>query len=102
MDDLEDGRHPQAGRHTADHLSARSTEVCTLELLDVSFEQPHCRIGNLVGKGIAQRQAASRCLPDLAALGVPREMPFGNEKLFVRPKLMQLLSRGNNHFQPYA
>ena len=66
------------------------------------FEQPYCRIGNLVDKGIAQRQAASRYLRDLATLGVLREMPFGKEKLFSHPKLMQLLSRDNNHFQAYA
>jgi hypothetical protein len=33
---------------------------------------------------------------------VLREMPFGKEKLFIHPKLMQLLSRDNNQFQPYA
>lgn len=53
-------------------------------------------------KGIAQRQAASRYLHDLAALGVLREMPSGKEKLFIHPKLMQLLSRDSNQFQPYA
>jgi hypothetical protein len=68
----------------------------------VIFEQPYCRIGNLVDKGIAQRQAASRYLHDLAALGVLREMPVGKERLFIHPKLMQLLSRDSNHFQRYA
>ena len=53
-------------------------------------------------KGIVQRQAASRYLHDLADLGVLREMPFGNEKLFIHPKLMQLLSRDDYQFQPYA
>jgi hypothetical protein len=33
---------------------------------------------------------------------VLREMPFGKEKLFIHPKLMQMLSRDSNHFQPYA
>lgn len=65
-------------------------------------EQPWCRIGNLVDKGIAQRQAASRYLHDRAALGVLREMPFGKEKRFIHPKLMPLLSRDNNQFQPCA
>lgn len=35
----------------------------------------------------------------IAALGVLREMPFGKEKLFVHPRLMQLLSRDSNAFQ---
>ena len=92
----------QLAEHTTDHVRARLPKIYTRELVDVIFEQPYCRIGNLVDKGIAQRQAASRYLHDLAALGVLREMPFGKEKLFIHPKLMQLLSRDNNHFQPYA
>ncbi len=70
--------------------------------MDVICEQPYCRIGNLVDKGIARRQAASRYLLDLADLGVLRAMPFGKEKLFIHPMLMQLLSRDNNQFQPYV
>jgi Fic family protein len=88
--------------HTTEHVRARLPKIYTRELVDVIFEQPYCRIGNLVDKGIAQRQAASRYLHDLADLGVLREMPFGKERLFIHPKLMQLLSRDNNQFQPYA
>ena len=88
--------------HTTEHVRGRLPKIHTRELVDVIFEQPYCRIGNLVDKGIAQRQAASRYLHDLADLGVLREMPFGKEKLFIHPKLMQLLSRDNNQFQPYA
>jgi Fic family protein len=88
--------------YTTEHVRARLPKIYTRELVDVIFEQPYCRIGNLVDKGIAQRQAASRYLHDLADLGVLREMPFGKEKLFIHPKLMQLLSRDNNQFQPYA
>ncbi len=88
--------------HTTEHVRTRLPKIYTRELVDVIFEQPYCRIGNLVDKGIAQRQAASRYLHDLTALGVLREMPVGKEKLFIHPKLMQLLSRDNNQFQPYA
>jgi len=88
--------------HTTEHVRTRLPKIYTRELVDVIFEQPYCRIGNLVDKGIAQRQAASRYLHDLAALGVLREMPVGKERLFIHPKLMQLLSRDSNHFQRYA
>jgi Fic family protein len=88
--------------HTTEHVRTRLPKIYTRELVDVIFEQPYCRIGNLVDKGIAQRQAASRYLHDLADLGVLREMPFGKEKLFIHPKLMQLLSRDSNQFQAYA
>jgi len=86
---------------TTEHVRARLPKIYTRELVDVIFEQPYCRIGNLVDKGIGQRQAASRYLHDLADLGVLREMPFGKEKLFIHPKLMQLLSRDDNAFPPY-
>lgn len=88
--------------HTTEHVRIHLPKIYTRELVDVIFEQPYCRIGNLVDKGIAQRQAASRYLHDLSDLGVLREMAFGKEKLFIHPKLMQLISRDNNQFQPYA
>lgn len=88
--------------HTTDHVRMRLPKIYSRELVDVIFEQPYCRIANLVEKGIAQRQAASRYLKDLVALGVLREMQFGKEKLFVHPKLMQLLTRDSNAFVPYA
>ena len=70
--------------------------------VDVIFEQPYCRIANLVEKDLAQRQAASRYLKDLAAIGVLHEMTAGKEKLFIHPKLLQLLTRDSNEFTPYA
>ena len=88
--------------HTTDHVRSRLPKIYSRELVDVIFEQPYCRIGNIVDKGIAHRQTASRHLKELVKLGVLREMPFGKEKLFIHPKLMQLLSRDNNQFQPYA
>lgn len=88
--------------HTTEHVRARLPKIYTRELVDVIFEQPYCRIGNLVDKGIAQRQTASRYLHDLADLGVLREMSSGKEKLFIHPRLMQLLSRDGNQFQTYA
>lgn len=53
-------------------------------------------------KGIAQRQAVSRYLHDLTGVGVLRVAPFGEGKLLIHPKLVHLLSRDDNQFQPYA
>lgn len=60
--------------HTTEHLRTRLPKIYSRELVDVIFEQPYCRIANLVEKDIAQRQAASRYLKDLVELGVLREM----------------------------
>jgi Protein adenylyltransferase SoFic-like, C-terminal domain len=71
------------------------------ELVDVIFEQPYCRIANLVEAGIAGRQAASRYLKALVAAGALGERAIGKEKLFVHPKLMNLLIRDSNTFTAY-
>lgn len=88
--------------HTAEHVRLQRPKIYTRELVDVLFEQPYCRIGNLVEKGIAQRQAASRYLHDLADLGVLSEMRFGKEKLFIHPRLLELLGQDSNELRAYA
>ena len=88
--------------HTTAHVRERLPKIYSRELVDVIFEQPYCRIGNLVEKDIAQRQSASRYLKELAAIGVLREQQAGKEKLFIHPKLMRLLAHDGNAFTPYA
>lgn len=88
--------------HTTGFVRERLPKTYSRELVDVIFEQPYCRIGNVVDKQIAQRQAASRYLKELVAIGVLREIQVGKEKLFIHPKLMQLLIRDGNDFKPYA
>lgn len=88
--------------HTASVVRERAPKIYSRELVDLVFEQPYCRIANLVDKGIAQRQAASRYLKELAGIGVLEEIKVGKEKLFIHPKLMKLLTRDSNTFSPYA
>jgi Fic family protein len=87
--------------HTTDHVRRKLSRIYSRELVEVIFEQPYCRIANLVQAGIAGRQAASRYLKALASIGVLREQTFGRDKLFVHPKLMTLLTRDSNGFEPY-
>jgi len=88
--------------HTGEHVRQRLPKIYSHELVETLFEQPYCRIANLVAKGIAQRQAASRYLQDLVGAGVLREQAVGREKLFIHPKLMQLLTQDGNRFVPYG
>ena len=88
--------------HTASVARERAPKIYSRELVDLVFEQPYCRIANLVDKGIAQRQAASRYLKELAGIGVLDEIKVGKEKLFIHPKLMKLLTRDSNTFSPYS
>jgi len=88
--------------HTATFVREHLPKLYSRELVDVIFEQPYCRIGNLVERGIAQRQSASRYLKELVAIGVLREMQAGREKLFIHPKLLQLLTRDGHDFPAYG
>jgi Fic family protein len=72
--------------HTAEFVRKHLHSSHSLDLVDVIFEQPYCRISDLVHRGIAQRQASSRYLQQLVTLGVLHEMTVGKEKLFINPK----------------
>ncbi|MGQ0509488.1 MAG: protein adenylyltransferase Fic [Betaproteobacteria bacterium] len=87
---------------TAEYVRRKLPKIYTHELVDLIFEQPYCRIGNLVDAGMGTRQTASRYLKALAAAGVLQERALGKEKLFVHPKLMNLLTRDSNKVAPYA
>ena len=87
---------------TTEFVRRKLPKIYSRELVDVIFEQPYCRIANLVEAKIAGRQAASRYLKALAGAGVLDERAVGKEKLFVHPKLMTLLTRDSNTFKPYA
>ena len=86
----------------AAHVRERLPKVYSRELVDVIFEQPYCRISDLVDKAIAQRQAAARYLKSLVEIGVLRELQVGKEKLFINPRLMQLLADDTNRVGPYG
>ncbi len=86
---------------TTQYVRRKLPKIYSRELVDVIFEQPYCRIANLVEAEIAGRQAASRYLKALVSAGVLREQTFGREKLFVHPKLMTLLTRDRNAFESY-
>lgn len=86
----------QLMEHTGQYLQAQLPKIYSHELLQVIFQQPYCRIYNLVDAGIAKRQTASVYLKQLCEVGVLEERQVGKEKLFIHPKLVQLLSRDSN------
>ncbi|MDO4232370.1 MAG: Fic family protein [Lautropia sp.] len=86
---------------TAEHVKVRLPKIYSRELIDLIFEQPYCRISNVVQKGIARRQTASRYLQELVGIGVLREQQAGQEKLFIHPRLMQLLKHDANTWPGY-
>lgn len=86
---------------TVDFIRKRLPKIYSYELVNVIFERPYCRISDLEDAGIAKRQAASRYLQELVALGVLEEQAAGKEKLFLHPKFLRLLRHENNTFESY-
>ena len=88
--------------HTTEYMRTKLPKIYSHELVNLIFELPYCRINSLTEACIAKRQTASQYLKQLVAIGVLAEAATSKEKLFVHPKLMQLLTRDSNVFPPYA
>ena len=87
--------------HTGAFVRERLPKIYSHELIQVIFEQPYCRIQNLVDAQVAKRQTASVYLKQLAEIGVLNECQVGKEKLFVHPKLIQLMTTDNDGITEY-
>jgi len=88
--------------HTAEYVHSRLPKMYTWELVALLFQQPYCRIANLVDTDIAKRQTASVYLKQLCDIGVLREVRSGRETLFVHPKYIELLTGEENVWVYYA
>ncbi|WP_028670534.1 protein adenylyltransferase Fic [Saccharospirillum impatiens] len=86
---------------TEQHVKHQLPKLYSFELVQTLFEQPYCRISNLVDKDIAKRQTASSYLKQLVEIGVLQEKTAGNEKLFLNPRLLQLMTSDSNEITPY-
>ncbi|WP_432798471.1 Fic family protein [Poriferisphaera sp. WC338] len=87
--------------HTKHYLRDRLPKIYSHELTDVLFEQPYCRIGNLVEAGIVKRQTASVYLKSLVDAGVLAEKTVGRDKLFIHPQFLRLLCSDDHVFDGY-
>ena len=92
----------QLADHTAGYIRESLPKIYSHELVQTIFEQPYCRIKNVVDADIAERQAASRYLKKLVEVGVLQERAEGREKLFVHAKLLRLLTQDDNRYHPYS
>jgi hypothetical protein len=88
--------------HTTEYVREKQPKVYSRELVDLIFEMPYCRIADVIEAGLARRQAASRHLKALVEIGVLQEMQLGREKVFIHPKLMQLLTHDSVAFSHFG
>ena len=84
---------------TAGFVRARLPKLYSRELIDVLFEQPYSRIANVVDAGIVGRQAASRYLQALVAIGVLEDERVGRERLFIHRRLLGLLAADDHDYE---
>lgn len=87
---------------TEEHVRQQLPKIYSYELVQTIFEQPYCRISNLVEKGIAKRQTASIYLKQMVDVGVLQERSAGNEKLFLNPRLLRLMTSDGNELLPFT
>jgi len=90
--------HEQA----CDWVRDQRPKLYSRELVDVLFNQPYCRIQNVVDAGIAKRETAARYLRGLVEIGVLHEQRMGKEKLFMHPAYLRLLSNKDHALQRYT
>jgi Fic family protein len=88
-------------RETADFVRAEARGAYSRELVELIFVQPYCRIKNVVDAGIAKRQTAAVYLQQLRDAGVLNEVKVGRDKLFINPRLMQLLTAEEPVLPPF-
>lgn len=77
---------------TANIVRELAPKIYSRELITTIFEQPYCRIDNVISTIGVQRQTASKYLKTLVEIGVLNEQRAGKEKLFINPALMKLLA----------
>lgn len=87
--------------HTTNYVRKNMPKLYSYELIQTIFEQPYCRISNLVDKGIAKRQTASTYLKQLCDIEILKEISVGKEKLFIHSKLLNLIMKDGNDFSMY-
>jgi len=88
-------------RRATAHVREHASSLYSRELVELVFEQPYSRIGNVVDAGIAKRQTASVYLKELCDIGVLQEEKAGREKVFIHPNLMKLLTAEDHEVPEY-
>jgi Fic family protein len=86
---------------TVHHVKARLPKIYSRELVELLFTQPYCRIGDVVGSGIASRNIAAKYLKELAAVDVVFQHKEGREVLYLNTRFLHLLKNDKQGFQSY-
>ncbi len=89
-------------RRATEFVRQRAPKIYSRELVELIFEQPYSRIGDVVTAGIAKRQTASEYLVKLADIGVLSPLQSGREKLFIHRALLSLVTSEGSELPAYG
>jgi Fic family protein len=78
---------------TGDVVRASTTTGANADLLAVLFEQPYCRIANVMSRCGVSRPTATGWLTALVEAGVLQDLKVGRERLFINVPFFALLQR---------
>jgi Fic family protein len=84
-----------------EHMRTGAPKVYSRELVELMFTKPYCRINDVVARGIAKRESASKYLKELVAIGMLVEEKSGRDKIYLHRIYMDLLSSDEHAVQPY-
>ncbi len=74
----------------------QTTGGANADLLAVLFEQPYCRIANVIERCEVSRPTATNWLNALVAAGVLLDVRRGRERIFINTALLDLLTRSDS------
>lgn len=77
----------------AAELKRNLPAIYSHELVTVIFEQPYCRIDNVVETANVTRQTASKWLRALTESGILNETAVGRNHVFINHRLYEILTR---------
>lgn len=78
---------------TMQSIRTATTGGANADLLAVLFEQPYCRISNVIERCRVSRPTATGWLKSLAQAGVLLDVKVGRERLFINTEFVNLLAR---------
>jgi Fic family protein len=80
-------------REVRDEIRALTTAGSNSDLLDVLFENPYCRIANVIQRCGVSRPTATAWLNALVGGGVLVDLKVGRDRLFVNTRFFDILAR---------
>lgn len=78
---------------TAEKIKKDLPKIYSRELVNVLFDQPYCRIQNIVEAGLASRNTASKYMKAFEDIGILELHKVWKENLYLNKKLWSLLKR---------